>query len=176
MINWVLGSGHVNFVGRMTFHRAVHNSTKLHRAFSQFINMSRQAMIISTFRHLVHVEKWNLRSWQYKSPTSLGRYTVLYLNNICELQYMCMTLSYAVMVTALNKAGQAVGTAISFSTVCVWGEQVLMTHIHDRYIIRVILVQGFSSFQTACLHDHHSICIRSDCRLHYQYQSTSFLS
>lgn len=34
---------------------------------------------------------------------------------------MCMTLSYAVMVTALNKAGQAVGTAISFSTVCVGG-------------------------------------------------------
>lgn len=29
-----------------------------------------------------------------------------------------------------------------------------MTHIHDRYIIRAILVQGFSSFQTACLHGH----------------------
>ena len=28
-----------------------------------------------------------------------------------------------------------------------------MTHIHDRYIIRAILVQGFSTFQTACLHD-----------------------
>lgn len=62
---------------------------------------------------------------------------------------MCITESYVVMGTALNKAGQAV---ISFSTVC--GEQVLMTHIHDRYIIRAILVQGFSSFQTVCLHDH----------------------
>ena len=29
-----------------------------------------------------------------------------------------------------------------------------MTHIHDRYIIRAIPVQGFSSFQTACLHGH----------------------
>ena len=53
------------------------------------------------------------------------------------------------MVTALNKAGHFV-----FHGVCVWGEQVLMTHIHDRYIIRAILVQGFCSFQTACLHDH----------------------
>lgn len=52
------------------------------------------------------------------------------------------------MATALNKAEQAV---ISFSTVC--GEQVLMTHIHDRYIIRAILVQASSSFQTACLHN-----------------------
>lgn len=51
------------------------------------------------------------------------------------------------MVTALNKAGQ--GCRCIFHAV-----RVLMTHIHDRYIITAILVQGFSGFQTACLHDH----------------------
>lgn len=55
------------------------------------------------------------------------------------------------MVTALNKAGQQSVQPFHFPQ---RGEQVLMTHIHDRYIIRAILVQGFSSFQTACLHEH----------------------
>lgn len=84
-------------------------------------------------------------------PRAFG--VILYLNDTCAPQYMCFTSSYAVMVTALNKAGQAVGAAIWFSHSGA-GEQVLMTHIHDRYIIRAILVQGFSSVQTACLHVH----------------------
>lgn len=56
------------------------------------------------------------------------------------------------MATALNKARQGGAAPLHFPQCA--GEQVLMTHIHDRYIIRAILVQGFSSFQTACLHDH----------------------
>lgn len=45
------------------------------------------------------------------------------------------------METALNKAAETVGAAISVPRVA-WGghDQVQMTRVHDRYIIRAILV------------------------------------
>lgn len=71
MINWLLSfllfPGHVNFVRKMTFHRAqIYNSTKLDWVYSPFIIWTCQAVIISTFRHVVHAEKLNLCLLQYK--------------------------------------------------------------------------------------------------------------
>lgn len=55
------------------------------------------------------------------------------------------------MATALNKARE---TPEPFDFPQCAGQQVLMTHFQDGYIIRAIPVQGFRTFQTACLRNH----------------------
>lgn len=72
-------------------------------------------------------------------PSSLGIYIVFKQHMWITIYNMwCIISSYAGMATALNKAGQTVSTAISFSTVC-WRTG------HDDTHSWQIHYQGYSS-------------------------------